>query len=511
MVSWGVILRNVFSNWTGYVLTSALSFLLAPFLVHALGKTGYGLWALVLSFTGYFGLLDLGIRSSVGRFVARYMALQDVANVNRTISTAFTMLACGGVAAMLTTVVVAKFFFGRFQAGPELEVSGRAALLLVGLNVSLVLPMGIFSSVLIALERFDILNTITVLSELLRAALIVIVIKLGYGLAAISGVAVFISVVQYGAIFLYVRSFYPHMQVSYRLVSQEALKELSSYGIFRFITIVSTQLIFYSQSLVIGVFLGVGAITFYAIAASLLNTGRSFVMLVTDTLTPAASRMDATSDIQGLHRLLFIGTRMALIVALPICLGFIFLGRQFMALWMGKEFVTSGVLLAVLTIPQFSSMAQHVSTSVLSAMAKHRVLAYLAVAEGVVNVAISILLVRKMGVMGVAIGTVVPHLISTALIMPLYTLRVLNLGVREYLVKAVLRPVLCALPVAGIAYAFSTLVESPGWFGFWAEVSVLCAVFFTLSFFFCLGSEQRDFVQQKARKVWNWRAVAHEA
>ena len=83
------ILRNILSNWTSYLVTAAVGFLLAPVVVHSLGNTGYGLWTLVLSMTGYFGLLDLGIRSSVGRFVTRYLALNDEESVNRTVSTAF--------------------------------------------------------------------------------------------------------------------------------------------------------------------------------------------------------------------------------------------------------------------------------------------------------------------------------------------------------------------------------------------------------------------------------------
>ena len=60
MVSWKTVFRNVVANWASYVVTAVVGFLLAPLLLHRLGNTGYGLWTLVLSLTGYFGLLDLG-------------------------------------------------------------------------------------------------------------------------------------------------------------------------------------------------------------------------------------------------------------------------------------------------------------------------------------------------------------------------------------------------------------------------------------------------------------------
>src|SRR6202021_2640608 len=154
-------------------------------------------------------------------------------------------------------------------------------------------------------------------------------------------------------------------------------------------------------------------------------------------------------DMAGLRDLQILGTKIALLISLPVCLGFLFFGRQFIVLWMGKEYAISALYLTILTIPQFTSLSQYPSALILAGMAKHRALAYLAFSEGVVNLALSIILVRKIGIVGVAWGTVIPHTINTAVIIPWYTLRTLKLKASEYLVKACLRPVLCAIPTAG--------------------------------------------------------------
>ena len=56
------ILRNVFSNWGGFVLSAVVNFFLAPFVVRHLGNTLYGVSVLFLALTGYLGMLDLGVR-----------------------------------------------------------------------------------------------------------------------------------------------------------------------------------------------------------------------------------------------------------------------------------------------------------------------------------------------------------------------------------------------------------------------------------------------------------------
>jgi len=510
-LNWRIILRNVFSNWASYLVTALVGFFLAPFIVHSLGNTGYGLWTLVISLTGYFGMLDLGIRSSVGRFVARHLALNEEEKVNRIISTSFTILAAGGMLALLSTVVIVAYFFGVFKVEPQSVFAGKTALLILGLNIGCVLPLGVFSAVLVGMERFDVISATTILGELLRAVLVVVFLKLGYGLVTLALVTLFIGAAEYTVMALFVRSLYRPLKLAWRFVDLSTLKELSGFGIFRFIWIVSNQLVFYSDSVVIGIYLGASAITHFAIAGSLINYGRNLISLLTDTFYPAATRMDAKKDLAGLQQLLILGTRISLLISLPLCLGFLFLGKQFITIWMGKEYASSGLILFVLTIPQFTSMSQYVSALVLASMARHRMLAYLVLAEGLANLLLSIVLVQRIGLIGVAWGTVIPHLVTTGLIIPLYTLRTLRLNFAEYLKEAYLRPVLCAIPAAGLCYAFSVWIQNPTWLLFGAEVSAVCGVFMIASYRFCLTPGEHAELSRKLQSLIHRQAVIHEA
>src|SRR5262249_46752196 len=149
-----------------------------------------------------------------------------------------------------------------------------------------------------------------------------------------------IVVMQYSAIIFTAKRLFPALRLRVDLVDRQMFRSVFGFGVYRFIWIAANQLIFYSDSVVIGIYLGSGAITPYAIAGSLINYGRNAVGLATDTFYPAASRMDAERNMAGLGKLLILGTRIALMVALPLCLGFIFLGRQFITSWMGKAYAS---------------------------------------------------------------------------------------------------------------------------------------------------------------------------
>src|SRR6516165_179667 len=82
------ILKNIGSSWFSLAVNVVLGIFLSPFILHHLGDDAFGLWILIFSVTGYYGLFDLGIRSSIVRYVAKYSAVDDYEQMNRLISTA---------------------------------------------------------------------------------------------------------------------------------------------------------------------------------------------------------------------------------------------------------------------------------------------------------------------------------------------------------------------------------------------------------------------------------------
>jgi O-antigen/teichoic acid export membrane protein len=61
---------------------------LSPFILHRLGDAAYGIWVLIFSVTGYYGMFDLGIRSSIIRYVSKYIATGDKEKLAQFVNTA---------------------------------------------------------------------------------------------------------------------------------------------------------------------------------------------------------------------------------------------------------------------------------------------------------------------------------------------------------------------------------------------------------------------------------------
>ena len=82
------ILRAVATSWLAVLFGAVVGFFLTPYLLHHIGDVEFGLYTLVTTVTGYYGLFDLGVRSAVLRFVSRALALNDREEINRVLASA---------------------------------------------------------------------------------------------------------------------------------------------------------------------------------------------------------------------------------------------------------------------------------------------------------------------------------------------------------------------------------------------------------------------------------------
>ena len=149
------IVGNVLSNWGGQVFGVGLSFFVAPFIVHRLGDTAYGVWILVMSIAGYMGLLDLGVRGAVTRYVAGFSASGRDEEAGRTASAALQIFLTTAAAVVILSVVLSVFAVDHFNIPAAYRVAARLVLILSGLNVGISLLSGVYAGVIAARQRFD--------------------------------------------------------------------------------------------------------------------------------------------------------------------------------------------------------------------------------------------------------------------------------------------------------------------------------------------------------------------
>ena len=472
------LIRGVTMNWLALATSMLLGFFLSPFVVHHLGDASYGVWTVVVSIASYMGLLDLGLRGAITRTVSRAFTLENHQESSNAVSAGLLLRL--GISAIVLTV---SFAISRvaplvFHVPQQLATAAQWAILITGINVSVNLTCGVFGGVLVGLHHFDAVSSITMLQTAARAVGILWLLSHGHGIVALALCE--LTAVALGNSAIVWRCFRKYPQLCIRLTKPDRamLRELSVYGVWAAVFNLGQQLIYYSDNLVIAGFVSAAAVTTYAIGGNLVEYLRSVVSSMTSTFTPLASSLEASGGDAPLRRLLIQGTRAAFLVALPIEIAFLLRGSTFIRLWMGPQYaITSGHVLQILVIAQVFLNGSHSPTAILYGTSKHRINAFWVLAEAAANLTLSIILVRRIGVIGVAWGTLIPSAAVALLLRPRYVANMLELPFRTLLWQGWFRPLLAAIPYAIACYLADKLWPAQSLLMFIAQTAALLPIF----------------------------------
>jgi O-antigen/teichoic acid export membrane protein len=493
-------------NWIALVCNFGVAFFLSPFVVHRLGATLYGVWALVIGLTSYMTLMDLGLRGAVVRFVSRYHDRGEHASSSLMVSGALWLRQWISVGVVLLSSILALLFTRFYHIPPEVQSAARLAVFLSGLSIAVTLYFGVFGGVLTGLQRFDLSSSVTLLQTAARAGAVVWVLRSGHGLLSLAlcelSVALAANLLQ---MYLCFRA-YPELRITLRYPEREILREFAGYSLWVFLIHIFAQIIYYTDNLVVGAIISVSAVTFYAIGGSLFEYLRNIVASLTMTFLPLASKYQASGDYQRLRELLLFGTRVAIGVALPVQIALFFRGQTFIDLWMGSQYgAISSRVLQILLVAQLFTIANSTSVNIVLGMAAHRRVAIWSGCEAIANLALSIFLGRKMGIYGVAVGTLIPSLFVQVILWPRYVSKLVQTTVSRYVLQAWVQPFLAGIPFGIACFLIDRYWLTQHLAVFFLQIILILPIY-ALTIFLFFGSD----ILRELRKRTSWFASSKE-
>lgn len=485
--------RNVLANWLTYLLSGAVSFFLSPFIVRHLGNSAYGIWVLLVSLTGYLGFLDLGIRGAVTRYVAKFHSEREHQESSYIVSSACGLFVAAGFLAILVSASFAVLALPHFEIPPGYLGSAQLVVVIAGLNVAVSLVSGVFGGVLVGLQRFDLNNSIAIGVMTLRTTAILIALRNGRGLIALALIQLCSTISELLLGFAVSRKLYPQARLAFSNLRRAYVSVIFSFGVYAFLMQISSYLVYYTDALVIGAFLPVSAITFFAIGSNLTLYARELVSGFSRTMTPLASKLEVEAGRMGLQDAASTAARYCSLSMLPIFTTFIIRGHTFIALWMGPSYGDlSGHVLWILSIPWLLGAAGAVSASVMLGISRHRAIVPVAVAEGLGNLVLSVLLVKRMGIIGVAWGTAIPNLAVSLFFWPWYVRKNLRISIRDYIVSLWLVPMLAMVPFGICTYIVNRLWMAKNLTVFFLQVACVLPVALMGAWYFGLTAKERQ-------------------
>jgi O-antigen/teichoic acid export membrane protein len=411
-----MFVRNLGTRYTAVAIQAAVGLIVLPINLQYLGPSAYGLWMLTASLTTYFSAMDLGFGGAVVRFVAEYRARRDPRALNETLSTMFYVYSGIGLLAYIIAIGVSFALGHIFALTPEQAATGQIVLLIVAVNIALHFVFSVYGGVINGFQSYYLNNVVATASTILAAVVNVIVVMSGYGLIELVAATTACRVAPY---ILYVRNahkVFPQLDIRWTHFNRSRLRQLTGFSIYLAVIDWSTRLNYTVDTVLIGAFLSTGAVAIYVVAqrlaqAMLRVTQQLHVMLLPVVVDRA---IKGTQDEQQL--LMIRATRFQLATAVAVAGAVAADADRLILAWVGPGYDTSAVLLQLLSYVVALRAWNGMPSTVLKGLGGHRWLSGVSAVCAVANLLLSIVLVNAMGIVGVALGTVIPVTVVNAFV-----------------------------------------------------------------------------------------------
>ncbi len=487
------IAKGSFYQTGNTVYRGLLTFLITPYIIHSLGNRSYGFWVMVLSIFGAYELFDFGISSAVGRFLARSLGRDDPEEMNGIVNTSLAIfLVFAGVVALLT--LGAAFSLGAFVQNPEEVGVFRVVLLILGLGLAANLPLKIFQGVLVSHIRYDQLSLIAIVRATVANLCMFLALRQGYGILALAWIHVLSRLGEQISVIVCARRAFPAMALGPRHVRRAVTRELFLYGGKAFVSQIADILRHRIDAFVIASFLAIDKVAIYDIGLRLQAYAGEIIQSALNVMVPVFSRYEGQRDTVNIREKFLLLTRFSIVISLFAGVSLILYGRAVITRWVGGGFDASYAILAVLAVAMIVEQIQNPAIQLLYGLSKHQFYAYINIAEGIANLALSIVLVRSFGLIGVALGTAIEIVFFKTLVLPVIVCRLVDVPLRRYYWRVLFGTAVRLLPPLGLFGLLAYPYITPDYGRIAALAALQVLLFAPVVYYFVLGPSERLFL-----------------
>lgn len=465
--------RNVVSNYVALVFMAVRGLVVFRLLYGFLSSEEFGYWALLWSIFGYGVLLDFGFGVTVQKNVAQLTALKRWDELNEVLST-ILVLYCGIGCVLVGIGFAATDIWSQWvEISPGNQERFGTIFTIFLTAMGLIFPLSVFQEVLRGQQRIALHNWLVVGSAAVGMGMMFVAVWLEWAFMAIVLIALAQTLVppllSIGFAFRYT----PTLRISASLFSRSMVGEAMKFSFVAYFIMVSYMIMTKTDLIVIGTMLTVQAAAQYQVGWKLADSYSMLIRQVSRVMQPAAAHLYAKKDHSAISELLVGGIRFSGLLATPTYLITAFYMPLLIELLTGQSDPAPAATLVahLLVLWSFSFVLTHNVYKTVAVMGGHeRKLLWVGLLEAGANIGLSIALVSMgFGLVGVALGTLVPSVLLGWLVLWRWAAAEAEQGYLQFLRTTQARNVIVSLPLLGgllATRALGALSPDAGWLPF---------------------------------------------
>lgn len=473
-----------------------------PFLVTTLGDGEYGVYKIIASLVGSFSILDLGIGSTMLRYIAKFNAEDDKKNLTNfsamgffqaTVLSAVMIVICAIVYFNLDSVYSKSLTDSEFVKAKELFV---LFIVLLVLNTFEKVIYGIISGC----GDYALSNLLRFFRMLLKVVIsycILIKIPNSTMLLCVE-IAVTVLIMAFQMIYILKK-----MKIRIRLYYWDSKLFGSSfkYTLLMFVQSLAIQANGNLDNMVIGSFVGATAVATYSIGLQLYNMYEQFALAFSDMMLPRVSTQIANgaTNTELENTVIKVG-RLEFAALGGALAGFAIVGREFIQLWLGETYLIAWKVAIVLMIPTIIPLVQNVSLSILRAKNKMGFRTAVVCIMSTLNFIFTIIGVKYFGVFAACVGTAISLVAANIIAMNIYYVKVIKLNVFRIFKNVFSRTWICCLAASTVLIIVDRFIGG-SWFLWILKVAIFCLVYGILLIVYGMNEHEKNLVLGRLLRV----------
>lgn len=462
-----------------------------PWMINQIGKSDYGLFTLANSLIALF-LVDFGLSSATSRYVAKYNAEGRQDKVNSFLGAIYKLY-------LIVDIIIFIAFFVLFLFVDKIYINLTASEIekfkvvyaIAALYSIISFPCITFNGVLTAYEKFIQLKLADLIHRVLIVVLMVVALLCGQGLYALVAVNALAGVITYLYKYWVIRK-ETKVRARFEKTSFSLYKDIFSFSLWATVASLAQRLIFNVTPSVLGIVANSAAIAVFGIVI----TVEQYVFMISTAINgmflPKISRIYAGTDSEkDIMPLMIKVGRFQYIVNFLIIVGFALLGKDFIFLWMGEDYLASyyGILLVIIPGAFYSSL--QIANTAMIVQKKVNIQATLTVIVGAFNVVCSFILSAIYGVIGACISIFLAYTLR-AILYHITHKRVLKIDIVHFMKKCYIRPSIAVFASIIFGVVLNLIITECSWTNLIIKGVIIVLVYLACVLFFALSKSERS-------------------
>lgn len=391
------------------VVAVAATFIAIPLMIGYLGQEQFGVWSTLLTVMSWIVFFDLGVGNGLRNKVAETLAKNEKHEASNYIASGYTLI--GLIALAAWTLVTAGAFFVPWQivfnTQSILESTLRETIQIAAFFIVLNFWIGLITALLGAIQKTSLVALGQLISNVLVLAFVFALAKttsasISY-LALVYGLSLVLANV---SLTLWFYRTYPELRPRPYL-DKEHVRPLLSVGLQFFTIQLAVLVIFTTDKMLITQLFGPEYVTQYEVVFKLFSVITFAHGMIAMPLWSAYTDAFHRGDLVWIKNML----RKQLVLFVGILLAAFLLAvsaESIIKLWIGPDLKVSSDLIIALAFFVAVSTWNNIFAMIVNGIGKIKLQLYTAVIAMVVNIPLSIILVKQygLGLSGIVAGTI---------------------------------------------------------------------------------------------------------